>query len=481
MGKPREMRLRRTITKLAHFLLQRKLELVLLLLGLVLRMTMVWRYNATWSYDSDEHWAVVRWIAEHGRLPSVETMLEAQHPPLFYVAAAALFKHGVSRDHLVWLSIACGMIRLGLVWAGLELYLPRNRLARAFALALAAVLPISVHVDGMVYSEAMSGMWLTAAMLMVPFIFRRPVSLRYLPASGLGLILGLAMLTKISAVAIIVSICMAALMELAFSGGAWKERCKVLLPWSATLAVCIIVCGWYFARNVRDHGTPFVTSFDLPTQHWVVAEKQKTPYLDRRTLGYVVGWNKAMYDFPYYPSTMGQSPRFFPAAVASTFVDFWDYSFSGIDPNTPSPIFGGSRPLSTKVLAVSQYAIVGGTAIFFATLVAWLCSTPQTFRRRDWGLLALLIMPLIAVIFALHFAIEYPIDNYGVVKGAYMIFAAPPLYGLFGLAAAWSLRTPVRWPLFATLAGALWLVASYTFYCRLRLPILPLSCLGSGW
>jgi hypothetical protein len=172
---------------------------------------------------------------------------------------------------------------------------------------------------------------------------------------------------------------------------------------------------------------------------------------------------------------MGESPRFFPAAVVSTFVDYYNYSFSGIDISGQSPIWSGSRPISTKVLAASQYAVWGGTFIFVATVLAWLVVTPRIFMRRDWGLMALMLMPAFMVVFALQFAILYPVDNYGVVKGVYMHFAAPPLYGLFGVAVAWSLRKPLRWPLFVTLMGAMWMVATYTLYCRLRLPLLPLS------
>jgi hypothetical protein len=464
-----------TPQSVGRFLRHRRPELSLFLLAVLLRMTMAWRYDATWNYDSEEHWAVVRWVAEHHRVPPVEALLEAYHPPLYYVTAAVLFNLGVSRANMVWLSVTCGTIRLALLWAGLELYLPRSRVARIAALALAAVLAASVHLDGMCYGEPMSGMWITGAMLLVPAAFRRPPATRWRVSIGLGLLLGIAMLTKVSALTIVLSLGMAAFAEFAFSGRDWKTRCQDLAAWAGMLAVCAAVCGWFYARNVRDYGEPFVTTFELPSQHWLVAEKQKVPYLDRRALGYVVGWNMAMYDFPYYPSTMGQYPRFFPAAVASTFVDFWNFSFSGIDPRTPSPIWAGSRPISTRVLAASQYAIVGGTVVFVATLVAWLLVTPRTFRRRDWGLFAILLMPLAMVSLALHFAIQDPVDNYGVVKGAYMHFAAPPLYCLFGVAVAWSRRKPIRWPLFAALLGALWLVATYTFYCRLRLPLLPLS------
>jgi hypothetical protein len=470
------MNLRATILKLGRFLRSRLPELSLFLLGALLRVTMRTSYDVTWAFDASDHWDVVRWMAEHGRIPAVDALRESFHPPLYYAAAAWLFRLGVSRANIVWVSIVCGVLRLGVLWAGLELYLPKSRVARAAALALAAVLPAAVHVDGMAYAEPMSGLWLTAALLVVPLVYRRAPDRRWRLAAGLGLILGIALLTKISAVAILLSIGAGASLEFAFSSREPKSRGRDAMPWAATFAVCFAMTGWYFARNVRDYGKPFVASFDTPQEHVVVADTQKTPYLDRRSLGYVVGWDRAMYAFPYRPSTIGVHPRFFPTAVASTFVDFWNYSFSGIDPSTKSPIWAGFRPISAEVLVASQYAIVGGSVISFSTAIAWLVVARMTFRQRDWGPFTLLLAPAVMLALALHFAIEYPIDHYGVVKGAYLQFAAGPLFGVFGLAVAWSLRKPMRWPIFAALFAATWLVAAYTLYCRLRLCILPL-----GW
>jgi hypothetical protein len=470
------MQAKNAIAKLGDFLRQRKPELLLFLVGLVLRLSMSWSYNATWSYDSQWHWEVVEWILKHHRVPTPDDVFEAQHPPLYYLVAAGLIALGATRAGMVWVSILCGTIRMGLLWAGFELYLPRARMARVVALALAAVLAASVHIDGMVYSEAMSGMLTTGAMVLIPVVFRRKGGSRWRIAGCVGFILGLALLTKISAIVVIAALGATACLEFMLSREDWAPRFSKLFSWAGMLAVCAFVSGWYFARNVRDYGRPFVTSFDLKSQHFLVADMQKVPYLERRSLGFFVGWDKAVPLFPYYPSGTGRYPRFFPVAVASTFMDYWNYSFSGIDPSVSVPGWNAGRhPITPKVFRASQYAVFGGTVIFLATLGAWLAVTPGVFRRRDWGLMALLLIPLFTLVSALHFAITYPIDSYGVVKGIYMHFAAPPMYALFGLAVAWTLQKPIRWPLFGALIGALWLVAAYTLYCRLRLPIVPLG------
>jgi hypothetical protein len=455
------------------WLWHRKLEVALFLLGVLLRATMVW-LDPDWSYDSGGHWELVLWILEHRRVPPVEATFHSFHPPLYYAAAAWLVGLGLTRAQLVWFSVACGTLRLGLIWAGLELFLPASRLARVSGLALAAVLASSVHLDGMNYPEAMSGMWNAAAMLLVALAFRRPPRTRWRLTCLIGLVLGLAMLTKVSAVVIIGTTGVAALIELVASGRDWATRWRDLLAWGAMLAVVLSLCGWYYARNVRDYHRPFVTSFELPTQRFLVEPFDKVPYFERRAPGFFVGWTSAIYAWPFMPSGIADNPKFFPVAVASSFVDYWNYSFSGLHPRWPGPMrVNRSRPVTKQLLAAAQYAVMGGTVIFAATVASWFAVTRRSFRRREFGQLALVLVPLFTVLAAIHFAVAYPIDRYGVVKGVYMQFGAPPLYALFGVAVAWARERSWRWPLLTALGVAFWWVAAYTLYCRTQLSILP--------
>jgi hypothetical protein len=59
------------------------------------------------------------------------------------------------------------------------------------------------------------------------------------------------------------------------------------------------------------------------------------------------------------------------------------------------------------------------------------------WRRKNVEASSLLLVPLIALLGQLHFAVKFAIDAQGPIKGAYMQFAAIPLYGLFGVAATW--------------------------------------------
>src|SRR5450631_3710749 len=111
----------------------RKLELLIFSIGVLLRASMTWSYKAEWSYDAQWHWEVVQWILDHHRIPTPSQVGEAQHPPLYYALAALLLRFGVTQAKMVGLSVIFGTLRLSMIWAGLELYLPHSRLARTSA------------------------------------------------------------------------------------------------------------------------------------------------------------------------------------------------------------------------------------------------------------------------------------------------------------------------------------------------------------
>ncbi len=455
--------------KFLRWLQDRNIELTILVIGIFLRMTMTWNFHVSWAFDGDDHWEVVKWIAAHGRVPPPEAAVEAFHPPLFYSLVAGFVRLGVSRYQMVWLPIALGTLRLAIIWAGLELYVKHSRFARIIALWLAAVMSASIQVDGMIYPEPLSCLWHAIVLLLVPMAFRRESFARWPWTLGIGFVLGLAMLTKISGIAVIATLGLAVILELMFARRSLAERIARAMPWVSVVIVSLALSGWYYARNVREYGRPFVTSFDLPSQNYLVEEAWRHEPLDRRTLGFVFGWDRSIFTYPTSQYDIGPNPRFFPVLIASTFQDFWGAGFMGWD----RPLFRHGKRHDLRppesYANISRLAVMGGTVITVATVLAWIGAWRRLFRERDFGRLALLLVSLVTVASALYFSVAHPVDGHGVTKGNYLIFGAPPLYALFGVATAWTQSKRQRWPFLGILLLALGFVSLYSFDCRLGL------------
>lgn len=443
-------------------------ELGLFLLGAVLRYSMHVSFAPEWGYDALLHWQVVRFVAATGTLPSADTLIEAFHPPLWYALAAALVRWGGDGVTVQWISIGAGIARLALVWLGLELLVPK-RAARVAGLALAAVLPVQVHLDGIASNEALHCLLSAAALLLVPFTFDAAGKRKWVLAGALGAVLGLDLLAKVSASMLIAAIGIAVLAQLVREPAApARERALRAAPWALVVMVPLLLNGWLWLRNAREFGRPFVSAFDTKTQRGAVAN------LEPRRASFFVGWDTAIYDRPYFTAGIDPAPHYFEVLTASTFVDYWSYSFNGVGPHRPATWVMNGRGVPAEVMTASVRSALGGTAIALATFVALLAGLRAAWRDRAFGRLALWLAPVLATALGLAFAARYPNDNYGVIKSTYVQFGAPPLYAAFGLAVAWTLERRRRWPLFAVLASSLWAVAAYTLYCRLRISLLPL-------
>ena len=452
-------------------------ELGFFVLGVLLRLSMLRRFDPSWGYDAGVYWDVVEWVAAHGSpFPPLDQLVCAHHPPLFFAVAAYLTKHGVTRAHVTYFPVACGIVRLAILWMGLRWYLPAWRWARVFALAVAAVLPVSVHIDGSLYPEPVNGMFAAGVLLLVPKVFPARGWRRWVLAAAVGVLVGFQLLTKITALAMILTLGLTLALELWFERprgmAAYKATLRRLAPWSAVIVVPVLMSGWYFARNVRTYHKVFVTGYDTTAKDLVTPALLKTSLLDRRTVGFYVGWDNDIFRMPYYPTGLGDHPRFLTTTIASTFVDYYNQSFSGLDPDAPG-LKVIRRSMTSQFVSTARFSMVGGTVLSIATVLAWLVCTRRMIARRDIESAYLLLVPLVMTVLALYTAVEYPFDGNGVIKGAYMQFGAPPLCGVCGLAFDWTLRRRYSWPLAALLVLSVVLVAAYTIHCRTGVLLLP--------
>jgi hypothetical protein len=131
-------------------------ELGVLCVGILLRLSMAITYDARIGFDFNGHWPHIRYIVTHGSLPPFDFNTTTYHPPLYYVITAAMVRAGLDAGALGWLAASWGIVRLGVIWAALEKWLPESRLARVVALLTASVIPVGVQLDGMITNETLA-------------------------------------------------------------------------------------------------------------------------------------------------------------------------------------------------------------------------------------------------------------------------------------------------------------------------------------
>jgi hypothetical protein len=458
------------VIRAAAFARRRVVELIIVAMALTIRGSMLASYTPRVGFDADDHFVYIRWFANHWALADPMLSRVSYHPPLYYVIAGAFSRliHGDVR--LFGLpSVVFSSATVLVIWAGLERHLPGRRAARIVGLALAAVLPAAVHLAGMASGEALNGLLATAALLLAAEVLRaraggRSVVVR---AALVGLLLGLEMLTKISALAIVITVAAAVGLELLFGKGERRDRLRRGAPWLAAVAVFAGTCGWYFARNHHLYGHAVLTGLDGPDGKAELPPIDPS-YFNRRPLRYFYGASSDVLAYPYYPSGVRPASYFWPLVVTSTFVDY--YSFGFVPAPRPSSktitMIANDYPLPRSSLPFAQASAAGGVVIAASTSVAWFWAVIVCWRRRATGRLLMLMAPAAAIGGLAHFVVKIPFDFNGAIKGAYLQFAAAPLFALFGLAVDQMLRRRATWPVAAVQGAAFAAVTGYTIYAR---------------
>ena len=440
-------------------------ELALLLLGALVRVSMMKTFPPPNGYDFVDHWGYIDWIAKHGTLPDIGLNYDAYQAPLYYVIGSLLERAGAGPAGVRAMTIVFSIARLCLLWAALEAFLPGRRRARLLALALAVLLPTAVHLDAMISNEALLGLISLATLIAMPRLMRADSSWR--APVVVGLLCGVALLVKVSATVLLVALVIA-FATLALQAG--PDRFSILRRAARTMAIVFgltaAVSGWFFVRNQMRYGKPMPFSYDSIAK----AEQEpieKIPYLDRRTAGFFVGGSTAIFEKPYYPTAeSNEEARFWPVMIASTFLDYYGYYFAP----DPAPGHTGvdvSRgAISQRAFKLSRVSFVAGIVIAVITVVTLLICLLRLGRAGD-ARFVLLLVPVLAVAGQIHFATKFPENDMGPIKGAYLQFAAGPLFAMFGLGVDWLWRRSRLGKVLALLAGAAMLAtAGYVLYCR---------------
>jgi 4-amino-4-deoxy-L-arabinose transferase-like glycosyltransferase len=221
------------------------------------------------GFDAPGHVQYVNHMLRTWSVPLADQGWEMYQPPLYYaLAAKALDVAGYktldpSSVHVVravgWLVLLAQTILIALALRRIFADQPRLALAGT---CFGAMLPMQLYLYQYVTNEGLAATLTSAAMCCALWILTKERS-SLVEHGLLGVLLGLALLTKFSALlALIVIVAVFAgrlVWRREFGARAWTR--SVLVP-----VVCaVLVCGWYYARVYRRFGSLLVWNLDEAT------------------------------------------------------------------------------------------------------------------------------------------------------------------------------------------------------------------------
>ncbi|MDH7601487.1 MAG: DUF2142 domain-containing protein [Armatimonadota bacterium] len=224
------------------------------------------------KYGPDEpaHFIYIRSIATTFSLPAIShtetpnehctATHEGHQPPLYYLLMAVPF--AISRllgaqDDTLWRILRLANIPIGAAGIWMVYLLAKEYFAgEGYALTCAAFvagIPTASYMAGVINNENLITVLFTWAMIPLLRYFKTGEMSRR-ESAKVGVLIGLALLTKAQSFVLIFLMLVAAAASLVRRGPAsWKDAFGTI---TLSLGTAAMVSGWWFARNIAIYGTP---------------------------------------------------------------------------------------------------------------------------------------------------------------------------------------------------------------------------------
>ena len=209
--------------------------------------------------DGFGHFTYIWWFAATQSPPLATEGWSFFHPPLYYAFMASVWHLLSMIDPVVRLKIGTGIIAAaGIAQAGVAYLIvrrsvPDNRVAQLLAIGIMLFLPLQIFSAGYLGNERLNAVFCGTSLLTLMWLMDRPVLSR---AAVFGALLGLAMLVKFTALAIVSGSCAALFFSFLFRRD-YLQGFKVLLVVGVTM---LSICGWFYVNNFERYGTPIQMS-----------------------------------------------------------------------------------------------------------------------------------------------------------------------------------------------------------------------------
>jgi Flp pilus assembly protein TadD len=218
------------------------------------------------GFDGEDHLDYVRYLQEYHSLPTPSEGWEMVQPPLYYIVSAGLLGMTGCKVFtpagMLWLrllNLAIGAATVTFVFLGLRLLFPNDWKKPLAGTVLAAFLPAQLYLLHYTTNETFSAMFVTGALCVTLLLLRNDrSSLRSYVV--LGALIGLALLSKSSALLIVPVIFGALALKLAVRREQSPKAWAVVI--GLPLAACLAVSGWHYIGLIRTYGSPFVGGWD---------------------------------------------------------------------------------------------------------------------------------------------------------------------------------------------------------------------------
>jgi 4-amino-4-deoxy-L-arabinose transferase-like glycosyltransferase len=311
---------------------------VLILLFAILGANNAGKIAWDFGMDAIPHLDYVLYVARKWRIPFADEGWKMFESPLYYILSAILYKicsifysMEITFRVLRVIPLLCGALQIELCYRSLRYVYPLRKDLQILGTLIGGLLPMNIYMSQVVGSEPLVGVLSGLIVVLVLRLLNRPslvLSRKYFIV--IGFVLGLALLTKITAILLVPPLLF--FLVFAISNNIKPNGSLMLIlaeRIGLVVGVAVIVCGWYYVRNWMEMGQIFVGGWD-PFRK--IVWWQDPGY---RTLNQLVVFG-ASFSFPIYSGVIGIWDSLYSTMWADGFLSaesaystrpLWNYGF----------------------------------------------------------------------------------------------------------------------------------------------------------
>lgn len=237
---------------------------------LVMAVNNFWKLPLEMGMDAKGHLQYIHYLFENGRIPLATEGWQMFQPPLYYLLAAAVYQSFLSLFSaeiiiriLKLLSFLCGMAQVEICYRTLRNAYPGKESLQVIGILLGGLLPMNLYMSQSLGNEPLVGCLTALLILLACRVSSGAREATRETAIIMGFILGLALLTKVTAILIVPLLLFFVSTEILKRTGSAGEGIRSVARF-VIIALCIAltVAGWYYLRNWIEMGRFFVGGWD---------------------------------------------------------------------------------------------------------------------------------------------------------------------------------------------------------------------------
>ncbi|MBU0754437.1 MAG: glycosyltransferase family 39 protein, partial [Planctomycetes bacterium] len=355
---------------------------------------------------------------------SIIVQYEAHHPPLYYLLGAFVYR-GFEDRNLIdilfavrLLSVFLASLTVPLGFMALRAWMPGQSRLSMIVMAITVFMPVFYFDTSRVGNDSLGVPLFTGLLWVCGIFWHSDWKLKY--SFGLGLLLGLGLITKAYFLAAVPPIILMILIKILQDRPALK---KVLRSFLVILLCTVGIAGWWYIRNCRLYGSftglPELLSLkEVKPLHWIEALKEINLFRFLRRIIDTHLWpgNWSLLDLP---KTTEKIFRLFLIAgllgfVVRVFRDFFK--------NTEK------KPFWSSCVLISFY-LVFLCGMLFHSLQAW--GAIGYIQTGGWFLCALIVIETVMLVQGMDFLFSGFILRWKGYLLFLLFFIGIDLFGIF--------------------------------------------------